>query len=215
MDESERDHHELAARIAALETTARRARIRERVVWTALAALAAGGLASGGFLSAQTTSPADGKLVVRSLVVTDGAGRPRAAIGMTESGIQFGLIDATGQPRIVMGVADKDASSQLALFGPKNNFPRIVIAQRGADFQMITLEDASESFISLVHRPTDEVKLWLNRGNMQAEFGVRDGTVTGSKGPDRYEFRPRVVLREGDTVVGQMPVASPTPVKQK
>ena len=211
MDTWQHECEALATRIRTLEQDSRRARIRERVAWVALAALSAGWLAGGGLLNAQGSRQVEGQMVVRTLIVADAAGRPRAVLGTMADGVRFGLNDAAGQPRLLMGVSDKDNSSELTLLGPDKSFPRIVLAQRGSDFQMITLEDASSSFVGLVHRPADEVKLWLARGDMLAEFGLLDGVDFGVKVSEQLLCKPRLLLKDGKSIVTRLPAASPAP----
>jgi hypothetical protein len=197
----ERDPEVLLARVDRLER--RLARItRILAVAVTLVVLAAIAVLAGSRspVLAQARGAAPGELVATSLKLVDATGRPRAVLYVDGKTAGLALSDPTGQTRVLL---DTDGeSSKLAIVGTRQGFPRINLTQQG-DFQTLMLED-QKSGVALVHSASPS--LLVSGGGSSAELKIDE--VFASRQPTPT-IVPKLVLKQGDKTVVELPAAPP------
>ena len=141
-----------------------------------------------------------GELVATSLKLVDSAGRPRAALYVDGKTAGLALSDPAGQTRVLLNTDGE--SSKLALLGADKGFPRIVLSQQG-DTQMLNLENASTSSISLLHS-AETPTLTLVGKDASAELGIAEAFARGAT----PALAAKLTLTQGGKTVAALPAAA-------
>jgi hypothetical protein len=201
----ELDPELLVARIEMLE---RRLTWLWRAAVTTVVALAlgvAGLLAGRPVVAAQSRGGVPAEIVASSFKLVDAAGRPRGILHVDANKVAgLALYDPSGHPRVLLNTDGE--STKLAMVGTAEGFPRMTIGQQG-DFQMINMEDAKTSFVSILHPPAGLPTFKFGSGEMTGEFGVGEVFARGAK-PTRA---PTMVLKDGDRTLAELPARPARP----
>ena len=153
-----------------------------------------------GVVSAQGRGAAPSEIVATSLKLVDANGRPRGAFYVDGQTAGLALSDPGGQTRVLLNTDGE--SSKLAIVGADKGFPRIVLTQQGT-IQMLNLENAGTSTISLLHTDETPTLTLASKGN-SAEIGIAEVLARGAK----PALTPRLTLEQGDRTLATLP-ASP------
>ena len=148
-------------------------------------------------VSAETRGAAPSELVATSLKLVDASGRPRAALYVDGQTAGLAISDPAGRTRVLLNTDGE--STKLAITGATKGFPRIVLAQQGT-LQMLNLENASTSMISLMHTDETPTLTLASQGN-SAEIGIAEVFTRGTK----PALTPRLKLEQGDRTLATLP----------